>query len=217
MCHHISWLFYAANKIGDVADLPYSIRIGDGLSHSQTMFDHMISAAADVAEAEWEDDDCSPFIRHPVIRVQRYLKKLTLERWPTKQDFIAWLVQVYGSRITAANATYTFDSKYYLHSYDDQPAAHYIQSNGGGQLCTQWFKHGRLHREGGPAQIEVCRSCTRLYYFKDGKAHREDGPATLYIDRVTNKETPHAWAFNGSFYHEEKDWEERKANCVHLQ
>ena len=41
----------------------------------------------------------------------------------------------------------------------------------------QWFKDGKLHREGGPACV-FANGDTEWY--KDGQRHRDDGPASMY-------------------------------------
>lgn len=43
----------------------------------------------------------------------------------------------------------------------------------------EWYLHGKLHREDGPA-IE-CINGTTIWYYK-GNLHREDGPAINYIN-----------------------------------
>ena len=41
-----------------------------------------------------------------------------------------------------------------------------------------WFFNGRIHREGGPAIINLNHK--RRHWFKDGRRHRVDGPAIEY-------------------------------------
>ena len=41
----------------------------------------------------------------------------------------------------------------------------------------EWYKNGKLHREGGPA-AEYPRE--HKIWYKNGKKYREDGPACIY-------------------------------------
>lgn len=73
-----------------------------------------------------------------------------------------------------ASMVQTRDTQGRLHSFDDKPAE---VMDGGYQ---KWYKHGVMHREGGPAII----SCEGTqYWMQDDRFHREDGPAVIGRDR----------------------------------
>ena len=62
-----------------------------------------------------------------------------------------------------------------LHREGDQPAC--IWADG----TKKWFKEGKLHREGD--QPAIVRSNGKKYWYKGGKLHREgDQPAIIYSD-----------------------------------
>ena len=63
---------------------------------------------------------------------------------------------------------------------EDGPARTY--SNG----TKQYYKHGYLHRIGGPAVEANYGYCTKTVYYYEGKIHNEKGPA--YIERWCNSE-----------------------------
>src|SRR5262249_52311974 len=56
--------------------------------------------------------------------------------------------------------------------------------------CTErWYRHGKLHRDDGPAVIVPCYSQTAndarrgiTAYYVDGVLHRDDGPAVRYAN-----------------------------------
>lgn len=76
-----------------------------------------------------------------------------------------------------------------LHNDNDQPAV--IDDNGE----HLWFRHGLLHRDGGPARTWTRpggwtssapagyrADFPRLEWYRDGERHREDGPALIHGD-----------------------------------
>ena len=48
-----------------------------------------------------------------------------------------------------------------------------------GPKFEEWYQHGKLHREDGPAIIDYYGS---QYWFLNGKRHRTDGPAVVHHD-----------------------------------
>ena len=66
----------------------------------------------------------------------------------------------------------TRDDQGRLHSFDDQPA----QLLPSGQ--ERWYRHGVLHRDGGPAIVHANGSTK---WYQDGRRHRDGGlPAAEY-------------------------------------
>ncbi len=65
----------------------------------------------------------------------------------------------------------TVDENGKHHSYDDKPGKIFHHTS------LTWYKHGIVHRDGGPAYISK-RDKIREWY-SDGILHREDGPAYI--------------------------------------
>ena len=64
----------------------------------------------------------------------------------------------------------TVDENNEFHSYNDQPAAIWVDGS------KHWYLNGKKHRINGPAVILA--NGTR-YWFQDDRLHREDGPAII--------------------------------------
>lgn len=64
---------------------------------------------------------------------------------------------------------YTVDDDGQFHSFDDAPAIvieSYVQDDEYIEGYKAWYKHGKLHREDGPA---VIRNNGEEHYYKDGE------------------------------------------------
>jgi len=62
---------------------------------------------------------------------------------------------------------------------EDGPAVIYHGGHGWYHEAEAWYKHGELHREGGPA---VVGQDGAKFWYRDGQRHREDGPAVIRPD-----------------------------------
>ena len=74
----------------------------------------------------------------------------------------------------AADTLICTDDDGNLHSYDDKPACRH------GDGSEHWYKHGKLHRDNGPAIINPRRG---EIWYQNGEMHRDDGPAIDYSQR----------------------------------
>jgi hypothetical protein len=82
---------------------------------------------------------------------------------------------------TAGNIIYShFDDNGFYHN-SKGPAAIFDNGN------YSWYKHGTLHRIGGPA----VKYGGKLMWFMDGKYHRLDGPAIFEDEHIS------LWYFHG--------------------
>lgn len=68
-----------------------------------------------------------------------------------------------------------FDIETGLAHRTDGPATYYP-----GSKDEIWYKYGKIHRIGGPAQTVDHEDGLTQYWMVDGEAHREDGPAAIY-------------------------------------
>ena len=84
-----------------------------------------------------------------------------------------------------------------LHSVDDKPSVIYADGT------KFWYRHGKLHRDGGPAVVYFNGI---EEWWQDGKRHRADGPAAIYPNQpdIMSAKRGHKeyWAF-GQFVREE--------------
>jgi hypothetical protein len=93
----------------------------------------------------------------------------------------------YGANGKVDTERYHIDGR--LHRDNDLPA--YVSYHEDGTLHIQkWFKHGDLHRVGGPAEIvyNIDGSLSWKGWYHDGQEHREDGPA--HIDYYPDTKEP---------------------------
>jgi len=63
-----------------------------------------------------------------------------------------------------------------------------------------WYKHGRRHRDDGPAEIIVMGSTTITTWYHEGRRHRDNGPAIITVEEVPeygHKEEKYEWCQNG--------------------
>lgn len=83
--------------------------------------------------------------------------------------------------MSSTDNTQTRNAQGKLHSFDDLPAK--VTNNG---RRREWYKDGKLHREGGAAIISVSAAGDRVKYkyFLNGVCTREDGPAEV-ITHIT--------------------------------
>jgi hypothetical protein len=82
-----------------------------------------------------------------------------------------WIIDLFTSICMEKYYTsYMLDNQ--LHREDDLPAL--VHSFG----FKYWYRHGKVHREGGPAYISI--DC--IIWYKDGLYHRTDGPAVICYD-----------------------------------
>jgi len=81
------------------------------------------------------------------------------------------------------------------HRADDKPA---IIVRDVETFSETYMVHGKHHRLGGPAVLEIdsLTGNTRLFWYVDGALHREDGPAVIILDGTTG-ETRREWWLNG--------------------
>lgn len=83
----------------------------------------------------------------------------------------------------------TFNSNDIIDSFNDQPS----RIAPGGSLY--WHKNGKLHRENGPAMIQMLNGeCFVSSWRQGGVLHRTDGPA------VIRKDGSCEWWVNGKQY-----------------
>lgn len=94
-----------------------------------------------------------------------------------------------------------------LHSFDDKPAICNItdidSSNYGKIRFLEWYYHGRLHRKGLPAVIEVDKYSIHIEYRIKGALHRTDGgPALVYLSDAyrSGRVCSYEWRRNGKLH-----------------
>jgi hypothetical protein len=71
----------------------------------------------------------------------------------------------------------SFDKSTLLHRVNGPAVLSYDYSKK--SLLQWWYKEGKLHREDGPAFVDMDGS---KYYYMHGLLHRENGPAVEYAD-----------------------------------
>lgn len=91
-----------------------------------------------------------------------------------------------------------------LHSVNDSPSVDWVG-------LKMWHKHGKLHRENGPAYIEQRSNVNleREIWCKNGKMHRDDGPADII---TLNDGIQKSWYKNGKL-HRDNDLPAYIENC----
>ena len=82
-----------------------------------------------------------------------------------------------------------------LHSFYDEPSVHNSTVDKDYKI---WHRHGKIHREVGPARIEG----NEWQYYKDGKLHRERGPAIVRWANSGDR-THKTWYINGKKHRED--------------
>lgn len=106
------------------------------------------------------------------------------------------------------NAWEWIDDDGFLHRDCDLPAS--IRKTFNKRTIYDWYKHGVLHRENGPASIiyKDGQLIQEDWYF-NGKRHRLGGPAMV---RVGDREWPGDYYVNGKMFRD-GDTEEYKEAC----
>jgi hypothetical protein len=55
-----------------------------------------------------------------------------------------------------------------------------LETGSGRARIEQWLRDGRLHRDDGPAYVEIREDGSQsMGWYRDGKLHRADGPAWI--------------------------------------
>jgi hypothetical protein len=86
-----------------------------------------------------------------------------------------------------------YDINSELHS-DNTPASIQYYPNTPDYSKTVWFRHGKLHRENGPASEKINGETS---WYLNGERHREGGPAYLHPSGET------WWCLNGRYHRED--------------
>ena len=100
------------------------------------------------------------------------------------------------------------ESTYYrglLHSYMDKPAKITTKRTDPTFKKEEWYYSGKLHRQEGPAVINVNKNLKAENWYYDGVRHRIGGPAVISESHDNNQflGKVEQWHYNGKLHREE--------------